>query len=115
MLKAHAKLRDYLKHKIEEADEVFGTGAVGLLRSQALVKNVDKITGIISSKKLFHKLNVLVNQEKLEKQKAVKVLNPSQTFNEERACDVWFESDTAMDLEQDSLNIWNKSTASNTI
>merc|ERR1712179_658632 len=105
-LKAHAKLREFMKETLTESD--FGNSAEAFYKKEIVIKNIDQITNNIKNKKMFQKLNKLESDVRLEKQRAREALNPSNVYNENQAFSTWMESDEAKKETDECLGIYQK-------
>ena len=105
-LKAHAKLREFLKETLTESD--YGNSAEAFYKKEIVIKNIDQITTNIKNKKMFQKLNKSASEVSLEKQQAREALNPSNVHNETQAVSTWMESDEAKKETEECLAIYRK-------
>ena len=74
-----------------------------LMKRDHVVRRLKQIGDKISKRQMFGQRTKLESQVRLEKQKALQILNPSQDFNEQNAVERWFKSKEA--AEEDN---WNK-------
>ena len=107
MLKSHARWRDYVYEKLENLS--FGSSAEAFHKKDIILRNLKNITEKIASKKIFHQLTKLENQNRTLKQKARQLLFPSQNFQEQQAVKVWFQSNEAKAEEESCMKIYLKS------
>ena len=63
-----------------------------LLKKGLVLIYLDKIADNISTRQTLTQLSRLETQERLERQKAKEMLNPSHSFNEMNCVEVWFKS-----------------------
>ena len=106
-LKAHVELRNYLTEKILKAD--FGSTSESYLKREMVLRRLDLIKTTIESKKLFTSLSKQETKDKNERQKARKVLCPSNDFKEANCVVIWFESDVAKEEEAACTELYERS------
>ena len=104
MLKAHVSFRNYLYEKLMKAD--FGGSPQDYLKREMVIRKLDNMKRNIESKKLFQTWNNLETKQKKERQKARKVLSPSNDYNETNCVVKWFESDVAKEEEKACQDIY---------
>lgn len=104
MLKAHVSFRNYLYEKLMKAD--FGGNPEDLLKREMVLRKLENIKKNIENKKLFQTWNKLETKQKNERQKARKVLSPSNDYNEANCVVKWFESDVAKEEEKACQDIY---------
>ena len=79
-----------------------------LMKRDHVVRRLKQIGDKISKRQMFGQRTKLESQVRLEKQKALQILNPSQDFNEQNAVERWFKSKEAAEEERVCLDNWNK-------
>ena len=106
MLKAHVSFRNYLYQKLMKAD--FGSSQNDYLKREMVIRKLENMKKVIDNKKLFQTWNNLETKQKNERQKARKVLSPSNDYNEANCVVKWFESDKAKEEEEACQEIYLK-------
>ena len=108
-LKAHAKWRAFVKDKLEEQTD--DPSLEYLMKRELILKKLDKIGNKISGRQTFSQLSQLETHERLERQKAKEIINPSHSYNEQNCVQVWFMSKEAIKEEEECMKIWEKAVA----
>ena len=104
-LKSHARLRDFVINQIER---ISGSNVELMLKKELVLKNLKEIGLKIIKKKVFYQLEKLIAQNRLEKEKSRKVINPSQDYLEEHIVESWFKSAEAKLEERECKMIYDK-------
>ena len=108
-LKSHARWRDFVAEKIQGFN--FGSSAEAFYRKEMMIKNIEQITVKIKRKQIFSKLTKLEEQNRIEKLKAKSVINPNNSYLEQKAVKQWYLSQEAKDEERECMKIYDKSIA----
>ena len=104
-LKSHARLREYLEHKLN--DVTFN--GQGLIKKLGLTRNNEDISKEIERLKVRKKLMDLYNSAKDKKKRMNQILVPETDMNEYEAVKTWFQSSVSKDKEEEAVKIWKES------
>ena len=99
MIKDFKHLHEFVLGRMKRLE--CGNSTEAYLRRDKIVDNVKNIDEVITKKKLISKLKRLDNQQRVEKLKARRTLNPDDDFNVQVAVQTWFNSPESRDLEKE--------------
>ena len=98
-----------LKFLVEEFNnQNFEFSVESYLKRDMCLKHIQNIRDQISEKKIFQQLNSKEDDQRLEKQKAKNLLEPSQNHNERNIVKNWFESDEAKQIDKECMEIYDE-------
>ena len=92
-----------------------GTSFEALLRKSLIEKDLEGIGESLKKEKVLSKLNVLIDQEKHEKDQAKKILSPDNNFNEQTSVEKWFQSDVWADINERMSKVYDEAMMKNSI
>ena len=93
----------------------FGNSLEALTRRSLIERNLETISENIKRRKLFGRLNTLINQEKHEKNVAKATLRPENNYNEKNSVKVWFASAEWKQIEEKMEDIYERAKSSKKI
>ena len=111
MYKAYKRLCSFVLKELGNAD--FGTDLMSLLRRDKIKNNLKDIGEEINQSKRWSNLQKIIDQDHREVQKAKDIVKPNERFNEEKANQTYFASETFKERVRKNEKIWENAVTTN--
>ena len=111
MYKAYKRLCSFVLKELGNAD--FGTDLMSLLRRDKIKNNLKDIGEEIHQSKRWSNLQKIIDQDHREVQKAKDIVKPNERFNEEKANQTYFASETFKERVRKNEKIWENAVTTN--